>query len=621
MEDLQLLREYAVNGSERAFAELVKRHVNLVYSTALRLVGEASVAQDVTQMVFIRLARKAGALRDETILAGWLYRTTRFVAATVRRGEWRRRQRESVAMELTQLDEHSESVWKEVSPLLEEAMSGLRETDQNAVLLRFFAGKSLREVGDALGVSDDAAQKRIDRALDRMRDYFALRGVAVSAVVLVPLLAQYAVQAAPIGIASALVASTGAGAGTWSLFKVVAIAKLKSSMAGIAITVFLLTSTVAVLKLLPLSATLAPAAAPVNPLSTSALVLRGNVRLPDGKPLAGALVRVATPDAYVRLYQTTNSRIATATNKENIAVGVSNAIASSSADKPAPSAFTAADGSFAIGLPTFPRDGKAVIVVSDNAGYAITTADALAVNPELVVQAWGRIEGTLRIGKTLGSNQTVKISIWGSGPIYDWNYVSHSQSTQTDGNGRFVFPRVAPMDVWLTHDVMVWPGEARPSGHHHVKVGPGDHIVVQLGGIGRTVTGRIEWSGDDKLRFYGSMWSNQKHYMRDPPGWRTMSAEQKRQYELEWRDSADGELFKEEVRNYEFPVRRDGTFSVPDVLPGSYRMQVRADAPRVAGQSPRLAAAARDVKIIVPEFIAGEVEELIDVGTLYPAPK
>src|ERR1051325_11675126 len=97
MEDLQLLREYAENRSERAFAELVRRHVDLVYSAALRLMGDAMPAQDVTQMVFIRLARKAGSLREGTILAGWLYRTTRFVAETVRRSEWRRRQRESLA--------------------------------------------------------------------------------------------------------------------------------------------------------------------------------------------------------------------------------------------------------------------------------------------------------------------------------------------------------------------------------------------------------------------------------------------------------------------------------------------------------------------------------------------
>ena len=140
MEDLQLLREYAEHRSEQAFAELVNRHVNLVYSAALRVVHETQLAEDVTQMVFIKLAHKAGSLRHGTVLTGWLYRTTRFMAETVRRGDWRRRKRENLAMQLAELNENSESVWKDVAPLLEQAMAQLRPDDQDAVLLRFFAG-------------------------------------------------------------------------------------------------------------------------------------------------------------------------------------------------------------------------------------------------------------------------------------------------------------------------------------------------------------------------------------------------------------------------------------------------------------------------------------------------
>jgi RNA polymerase sigma factor (sigma-70 family) len=613
MEDVQLLREYAERGSESAFAELVRRRVDLVYSTALRLVGEASLAQDVTQLVFIQLARKGGSLRHGTILAGWLYRTTRFVAQTVRRSDARRRQRESMAMEMTLLDQQSESVWKEVSPLLEEAMAGLRATDQNAVLLRFFAGKSLREVGEALGISDDAAQKRVDRALGRLRDYFAGRGVAVSVVLLTTLLAQNSVQAAPLAVTAALTttaiaSSATTGVSAWQLFKVMALAKVKSS--GIAAAFLLLAGTATVLEFLPHSTTTAQAAA--IPAPAAAMTLRGTVRLSDGKPLTNALVRVATADAYVRLYEWTNSSARLATN----VTSRTNASTASRSPwgQPWIATRTAVDGSFAIGLPTTPRDGKAVIVVCDEAGYALTTADALAGNPELVVQEWGRIEGELRVGKTVATNATVNVGIWGSGPIYEWSYVAHGQSTKTDANGRFVFPRVAPTDVWLTHSVPVAPGESRQSGHHYVKVGPGDQITVPLGGRGRSVTGRIEWTGDDKLNFHGSIQANQRHYMREPPGWRAMSAEEKRQYELEWRESPDGDAFKYEVRTYEFPVQRDGTFRVPDVLPGSYRLQVRADAPPAAGQ-PRLTVVSREIKVLVPDPSDGEA---IDVGTVYP---
>src|SRR5262245_61030781 len=140
MEDLQLLREYAGDRSEKAFSELVHRHVDFVYSTALRLVNESQLAEDITQMVFIRLARKAGSLRGGTILTGWLYRTTQFIAQTMLRSDWRRRKRENLAMQVLELNRDSESAWKEVAPLLEGAMGRLRQADQDAVLLRFFAG-------------------------------------------------------------------------------------------------------------------------------------------------------------------------------------------------------------------------------------------------------------------------------------------------------------------------------------------------------------------------------------------------------------------------------------------------------------------------------------------------
>src|SRR5437773_823314 len=126
MEDLDLLREYADRGSEQAFAELVHRHVNFVYSTALRVVNETQIAEDVSQLVFLKLARKARSLRQGTIVAGWLYRATHFFAETALRSEWRRRKRERLAMEFSEVNQESKSVWKEVAPLLEQAMAQLR---------------------------------------------------------------------------------------------------------------------------------------------------------------------------------------------------------------------------------------------------------------------------------------------------------------------------------------------------------------------------------------------------------------------------------------------------------------------------------------------------------------
>jgi RNA polymerase sigma factor (sigma-70 family) len=602
MEDLQLLREYAEQRSERAFTELVNRHIDFVYSTALRLVGESQLAEDVTQLVFIKLARKAGSLREGTVLTGWLYRTTQFVAQTAQRSDWRRRKRESLAMQFTELNGDSESVWKEVAPFLEQAVAQLRQSDQDAVLLRFFAGRSLREVGQALGISDGAAQKRVNRALEKMRDYFAAHGVVTSVAAIAPAIAAYAVQTAPGGLVSNLVTASTAAVGsagaatTFQIFKAMAFAKLTSTTGIGIVAALLLTSAVLVVKMQSDANKVAVVASP-----PAAFVLRGTVRTPDGKPLAGALVRVATVGGLVRLYETNSL-------PTNIPARVSRI-----------STNTATDGSFVVGLPTVPPEGKAVVVVTDDRFYAVAAADELSEHPDIVVQPWGRIEGVLRIGKTLASNQTVSISIWGSGATYEWTIVSHNTSVKTDANGRFVFARVAPGDVWLTHSVVIRPGEARPSGHHYVKVAPGDHVQVQLGGIGRVVVGRMEWNSTDKLNFYGTLWAKENHGMRTPRDWRDMSMEEQRKYVRQWRESTEGELFKQEVRNYEFPVQADGTFRVEDVLPGRYRMQVRADAPVPKGQSPRLAAVA-EIQVNVPESLRNGSDESYDLGTVFPKP-
>ena len=202
MEDIELLREYAEHRSQQAFTELVDRRMNLVYATALRKVGDADLAKDVAQMVFLDLARKAKQLRRETVLTGWLYRSTHYAAANVLRAEGRRHKRETTAMQLMELNSDGQSVWREVAPLLDEAMRRLSRTDQDALLLRYFEGKSCREVGQALGMKDDTLQKRVARALEKLRSFFARKGVKVPAAALVSALAANAVQAAPAGLAA-----------------------------------------------------------------------------------------------------------------------------------------------------------------------------------------------------------------------------------------------------------------------------------------------------------------------------------------------------------------------------------------------------------------------------------
>ncbi|HWQ93250.1 MAG TPA: sigma-70 family RNA polymerase sigma factor [Clostridia bacterium] len=205
--DAQLLRDYALNGTESAFSELVGRYVNLVYSAALRQVNSSDMAADVSQQVFISLSRAAGSLpnrmTEDSSLAGWLCRSTRNVALNLLRNEGRRQAREMEAMQTLHLhqDSDSEPGWDQLSPVLDDAMSELSELEYDTLVLRFCQKQDLRSLGKSLGITDDAAQKRVTRALDRLRGLLEQRGLRTSTTVLGLALSAHAVQAAPLGLA------------------------------------------------------------------------------------------------------------------------------------------------------------------------------------------------------------------------------------------------------------------------------------------------------------------------------------------------------------------------------------------------------------------------------------
>ncbi len=195
MSDAELLHEYVSETSEPAFRELVERYLPLVYAAALRQVRDAALAQDVVQVVFIVLARKASQLSPNTLLPGWLFRTTRHTAAKALRTEQRRRRREQEALQMQVTD--PADVWEQVAPVLDDALAQLGETDRGAVLLHYFQNKRLREVGVALGLTEDAAQKRVTRAVEKLRRILLRRGVALPGVALPGLLMSHGVLSAP----------------------------------------------------------------------------------------------------------------------------------------------------------------------------------------------------------------------------------------------------------------------------------------------------------------------------------------------------------------------------------------------------------------------------------------
>jgi RNA polymerase sigma factor (sigma-70 family) len=206
-DDMALLREYAVRNSEEAFAMLVSRYVNLVYSVALRQVRDPHLAEEITQAVFIILARKANKLTQHTLLSGWLCRTARYVSADAIKIQRRRQHREQEAFMQPALNEPDNEAWLQIAPLLDTALEQLGETDHNAIVLRFFEGKSMKEVGAALGANEDAAKKLVSRALDKLHHYFKKHGVSSTAAIIGAAISANSVQAAPIALAATVTAT------------------------------------------------------------------------------------------------------------------------------------------------------------------------------------------------------------------------------------------------------------------------------------------------------------------------------------------------------------------------------------------------------------------------------
>lgn len=244
--DMDLVREYAARQTEPAFETLVNRHVSLVYSTALRRVGNPASAEEITQAVFIILARKAAKLRHDAVLPAWLHETTRHVAASFLRGEIRRRHREQEAYMQSTLPS-DDAMWDQLAPLLDEAIGRLRTSDRNVVVLHYFQNQTAREIAAALNIGEEAAKKRLTRAVGKLRLDFFKRGINVSTAALSGMVPARSVQAAPVAFAKTLTASAlakGVTASTSTLTPVKGALKImawtKAKTAAVATAIVLL---------------------------------------------------------------------------------------------------------------------------------------------------------------------------------------------------------------------------------------------------------------------------------------------------------------------------------------------------------------------------------------------
>jgi RNA polymerase sigma factor (sigma-70 family) len=252
--DSSLIAEFNARRSEEAFAALVRQHVNLVFATALRQVGDRGAAEEITQNVFVALAQAAGKLGSHPTIAGWLHQTALNKSREWLRSELRRHKREQVAVNLDLARAEGDSVWSPLVPLLDEALLKLREPDRQAVILHFLEGRTFQEVGSALDISEDTARKRVHRCLDQLVDFFQRKGFAVPTLAAGAPLFALSSPAAPAGLAAAattagLAAAHSAATSTLTLIKgalkIMAWTKAKTVVvAGVAILLTAGTATI-----------------------------------------------------------------------------------------------------------------------------------------------------------------------------------------------------------------------------------------------------------------------------------------------------------------------------------------------------------------------------------------
>lgn len=577
-DDLELLRQYAREGSQPAFAQLVSRHVNLVYSAALRQVRDPATAEDVTQTVFAALASRAARIRPGTIVAGWLLLTTRFAAKDALRAAGRRQRHERAAALQRAADmrdiEASSSALREAASrdeqsrleaVLDAVLAKLGPAGRNAVILRFFEGNSLAEVGRRLGISEEAAKKRVGRALAQMRTLLLRRGIALGPEGLGSALGAIAVRPAPSALAAktsqAAVAgmsvSMAKGALTimaWTKSKVAAasaVALLLIGGATVGWRVLNASRSSAVKTIVLPPGEIVPAVhftwqdpeEPEGDKTYHGPPIVGIVRTADGKPVAGATVKLGTWDAEAVLH-------------------------ASPRGKPVPTLKTSSDGRFEFQ----PRSIPYGVLATCDQGIAVATVAMLTASPDLVIEPWGRVDGTARLGsKPLSKSQVV---LWYQpteetvAAAVDYNGVP--QIAMSDESGHFVFNQVPPR---LADVTCRFPGSMRAqhSPRFHIRSSTATYVAV--GGSGRPIVGRINSPPAEADAHILQL----QRVMPEPfqnEDWLQLTTSERAQLYKNLKASPDFAAWERDCNPFQTVIGPDGTFRLEDVPAGKYTMTV-----------------------------------------------